>query len=108
MWSVPPGLSQTAVFEGRGLHPGALCNPVVVWLLLLPKPCLCSPCRVQDAWLSKHTAAERKSQTMPALRSRAGARLQHLGSLESSFTLNHSECSGQGPGPVSLLQTAWS
>ncbi|XP_068060854.1 dedicator of cytokinesis protein 11 isoform X2 [Anomalospiza imberbis] len=46
-------------------------------------------CRVQDAWLSKHTAAERKSQTMPALRSRAGARLQHLGSLESSFTLNH-------------------
>ncbi|XP_041341044.1 dedicator of cytokinesis protein 11 isoform X1 [Pyrgilauda ruficollis] len=46
-------------------------------------------CRVQDAWLSKHTAAERKSQTMPALRSRAGVRLQHLGSLESSFTLNH-------------------
>ncbi|XP_058670161.1 dedicator of cytokinesis protein 11 isoform X1 [Ammospiza nelsoni] len=46
-------------------------------------------CRVQDAWLAKHTAAERKSQTMPALRSRAGARLQHLGSLESSFTLNH-------------------
>ncbi|XP_041341045.1 dedicator of cytokinesis protein 11 isoform X2 [Pyrgilauda ruficollis] len=45
--------------------------------------------RVQDAWLSKHTAAERKSQTMPALRSRAGVRLQHLGSLESSFTLNH-------------------
>ncbi|XP_015481712.1 dedicator of cytokinesis protein 11 isoform X2 [Parus major] len=46
-------------------------------------------CRVQDAWLSKHTAAERKSQTMPALRSRAGVRLQHLGSLETSFTLNH-------------------
>ncbi|NXL69253.1 DOC11 protein, partial [Leptocoma aspasia] len=45
--------------------------------------------RVQDAWLSKHTAAERKSQTMPALRSRAGVRLQHLGSLETSFTLNH-------------------
>ncbi|RMC08135.1 hypothetical protein DUI87_15169 [Hirundo rustica rustica] len=44
---------------------------------------------VQDAWLSKHTAAERKSQTMPALRSRAGVRLQHLGSLETSFTLNH-------------------
>uniref|UniRef100_U3JGG3 Dedicator of cytokinesis 11 n=1 Tax=Ficedula albicollis TaxID=59894 RepID=U3JGG3_FICAL len=45
--------------------------------------------RVQDAWLSKHTAAERKSQTMPALRSRAGVRLQHLGSLDTSFTLNH-------------------
>ncbi|NXG47736.1 DOC11 protein, partial [Psilopogon haemacephalus] len=48
--------------------------------------------RVQEAWLSKHAAADRKSQTMPALRSRAGGmqlRLQHLGSLETSFTLNH-------------------
>uniref|UniRef100_A0A8C5RXW5 Dedicator of cytokinesis 11 n=1 Tax=Laticauda laticaudata TaxID=8630 RepID=A0A8C5RXW5_LATLA len=36
---------------------------------------------------------DRKSQTMPVLRSRAStmqARLQHLGSLDSSFTLNHS------------------
>uniref|UniRef100_A0A672VDS1 Dedicator of cytokinesis 11 n=1 Tax=Strigops habroptila TaxID=2489341 RepID=A0A672VDS1_STRHB len=52
-----------------------------------------SPRRVHDAWLSKHTGADRKSQTMPALRSRAGGmqvRLQHLGSLETSFTLNHS------------------
>ncbi|KAM9537802.1 dedicator of cytokinesis protein 11 isoform 2-T2 [Guaruba guarouba] len=49
-------------------------------------------CRVHDAWLSKHTGADRKSQTMPALRSRTGGmqmRLQHLGSLETSFTLNH-------------------
>ncbi|XP_007507834.1 dedicator of cytokinesis protein 11 isoform X2 [Monodelphis domestica] len=49
--------------------------------------------RVHDAWLSKHFGIDRKSQTMPALRSRAGvmqARLQHLSSLESSFTLNHS------------------
>ncbi|NXX00271.1 DOC11 protein, partial [Larus smithsonianus] len=48
--------------------------------------------RVHDAWLSKHTGADRKSQTMPALRSRTGGmqvRLQHLGSLETSFTLNH-------------------
>ncbi|NXB16751.1 DOC11 protein, partial [Rhagologus leucostigma] len=45
--------------------------------------------RVHDAWLSKHMAADRKSQTMPALRSRAGVRLQHLGSMETSFTLNH-------------------
>ncbi|KAL8180770.1 UNVERIFIED_CONTAM: Dedicator of cytokinesis protein 11, partial [Gekko kuhli] len=48
--------------------------------------------RVHDAWLSKHTGVDRKSQTMPALRSRAGtmqARLQHLSSLDSSFTLNH-------------------
>ncbi|XP_053129814.1 dedicator of cytokinesis protein 11 isoform X3 [Hemicordylus capensis] len=49
--------------------------------------------RVHDAWLTKHTGTDRKSQTMPALRSRAGtmqARLQHLSSLDSSFTLNHS------------------
>uniref|UniRef100_A0A8C3IQJ7 Dedicator of cytokinesis 11 n=1 Tax=Chrysemys picta bellii TaxID=8478 RepID=A0A8C3IQJ7_CHRPI len=47
---------------------------------------------VHDAWLSKPVGVDRKSQTMPALRSRAGlmqARLQHLSSLESSFTLNH-------------------
>ncbi|XP_061455004.1 dedicator of cytokinesis protein 11 isoform X1 [Rhineura floridana] len=49
--------------------------------------------RVHDAWLLKHVGIDRKSQTMPALRSRAGAmqaRLQHLSSLDSSFTLNHS------------------
>ncbi|KAM4664608.1 dedicator of cytokinesis protein 11 [Discoglossus pictus] len=49
--------------------------------------------RVQDVWASKSLGADRKSQTMPALRSRAGAiqtRLQHLSTLESSFTLNHS------------------
>ncbi|XP_074057352.1 dedicator of cytokinesis protein 11 isoform X2 [Macrotis lagotis] len=49
--------------------------------------------RVHDAWVSKHFGIDRKSQTMPALRHRAGvmqARLQHLSSLESSFTLNHS------------------
>uniref|UniRef100_H0XC84 Dedicator of cytokinesis 11 n=1 Tax=Otolemur garnettii TaxID=30611 RepID=H0XC84_OTOGA len=41
----------------------------------------------------KHLGIDRKSQTMPALRNRSGvmqARLQHLSSLESSFTLNHS------------------
>uniref|UniRef100_A0A7M4EHW7 Dedicator of cytokinesis 11 n=1 Tax=Crocodylus porosus TaxID=8502 RepID=A0A7M4EHW7_CROPO len=57
---------------------------------------LSSPSRVHDAWLLKHAGADRKSQTMPALRSRAGiiqARLQHLGNLESSFTLNHSTTS---------------
>uniref|UniRef100_A0A663FJQ8 Dedicator of cytokinesis 11 n=1 Tax=Aquila chrysaetos chrysaetos TaxID=223781 RepID=A0A663FJQ8_AQUCH len=69
------------------------------WLLLTGGHCsskpavFASPCRVHDAWLSKHTGTDRKSQTMPALRSRAGGmqvRLQHLGSLETSFTLNHS------------------
>uniref|UniRef100_A0A8C6YHG5 Dedicator of cytokinesis 11 n=1 Tax=Naja naja TaxID=35670 RepID=A0A8C6YHG5_NAJNA len=49
--------------------------------------------RAQDGWLSKHASIDRKSQTMPVLRSRAStmqARLQHLSSLDSSFTLNHS------------------
>lgn len=50
--------------------------------------------RVHDAWMSKHFGIDRKSQTMPALRNRSGimqARLQHLSSLESSFTLHHSK-----------------
>uniref|UniRef100_A0ABM5EVP8 Dedicator of cytokinesis protein 11 isoform X1 n=1 Tax=Pogona vitticeps TaxID=103695 RepID=A0ABM5EVP8_9SAUR len=54
--------------------------------------------RVHDAWLSKQVAVDRKSQTMPALRSRTGtmqARLQHLSSLDSSFTLNHSAGSSE-------------
>ncbi|XP_030886778.1 dedicator of cytokinesis protein 11 [Leptonychotes weddellii] len=54
--------------------------------------------RVHDAWLSKHFGIDRKSQTMPALRNRSGvmqARLQHLSSLESSFTLNHSSATSE-------------
>lgn len=38
VWSVPLGLScinQIGVLERRGLHPGALCNPVLLWPLLL-------------------------------------------------------------------------
>ncbi|XP_069468948.1 dedicator of cytokinesis protein 11 isoform X2 [Ambystoma mexicanum] len=49
--------------------------------------------RIHDAWSSKYSGADKKSQTMPAVRTRAGvfqARLQHLSTLESSFTLNHS------------------
>ncbi|XP_078544670.1 dedicator of cytokinesis protein 11 isoform X1 [Lissotriton helveticus] len=49
--------------------------------------------RVHDAWSSRYSGTDKKSQTMPAVRTRAGifqARLQHLNSLESSFTLNHS------------------
>lgn len=75
-------------------------QPELLNFLTLLEACLChfryvgkrNIARVQDPWISKHfVAGDRKSQTMPALRSRAGAtRLQHLSSLESSFTLNHS------------------
>ncbi|KAK6480503.1 dedicator of cytokinesis protein 11 isoform X1 [Huso huso] len=44
--------------------------------------------RTQDEWVAKHFATERKSQTMPAIRSRPGlmqARLQQLNNLENSF-----------------------
>uniref|UniRef100_UPI00398F1DC7 dedicator of cytokinesis protein 11-like isoform X1 n=2 Tax=Pristiophorus japonicus TaxID=55135 RepID=UPI00398F1DC7 len=54
--------------------------------------------RVQEGLGSKHSASERKSQTMPALRSRAGAmhaRLQQIGHVDSSFTLNHNFGSGE-------------
>eukprot|EP00062_Callorhinchus_milii_P000959 gi/632935574/ref/XP_007890551.1/ PREDICTED: dedicator of cytokinesis protein 11 [Callorhinchus milii] len=49
--------------------------------------------RMQEGLGSKYSASDRKSQTMPALRNRAGlmhARLQQLGNMDSSFTLNHS------------------
>uniref|UniRef100_A0A5F8G3C8 Dedicator of cytokinesis 11 n=1 Tax=Monodelphis domestica TaxID=13616 RepID=A0A5F8G3C8_MONDO len=70
------------------VSPQELINILLISLLMS-----CLHFRVHDAWLSKHFGIDRKSQTMPALRSRAGvmqARLQHLSSLESSFTLNHS------------------
>ncbi|XP_069049551.1 dedicator of cytokinesis protein 11 isoform X4 [Lepisosteus oculatus] len=47
--------------------------------------------RSQEAWVSKHFAPERKSQTMPAMRSRPGlmqTRLQQLSTMDISFTLN--------------------
>uniref|UniRef100_H2ZTS2 Dedicator of cytokinesis 11 n=1 Tax=Latimeria chalumnae TaxID=7897 RepID=H2ZTS2_LATCH len=44
--------------------------------------------RVHDNWISKHLASDRRSQTMPAIRNKA--RLQHLSSLDNSFTLNSS------------------
>ncbi|XP_032886845.1 dedicator of cytokinesis protein 11-like [Amblyraja radiata] len=49
--------------------------------------------RTQEAQGSKFSVAERKTQTMPALRSRLAsvhARLQQVGHMDSSFTLNHS------------------
>lgn len=97
-WSVPLGLFR--INQIRALEGGQV-SVLVPRVILQWCGCCClsrstviaSPCRVHDAWLSKHTGADRKSQTMPALRSRAGGmqvRLQHLGSLDTSFTLNHS------------------
>ncbi|XP_041051229.1 dedicator of cytokinesis protein 11 isoform X1 [Carcharodon carcharias] len=54
--------------------------------------------RTQEGSGSKHSVAERRSQTMPALRSRAGAmhaRLQQIGHVDSSFTLNHNFGTGE-------------
>ncbi|XP_078067365.1 LOW QUALITY PROTEIN: dedicator of cytokinesis protein 11-like [Mustelus asterias] len=54
--------------------------------------------RTQEGLGSRHSASERRSQTMPALRSRAGAmhvRLQQLGHMDSSFTLNHNFGTGE-------------
>ncbi|XP_062916576.1 dedicator of cytokinesis protein 11 isoform X1 [Mobula hypostoma] len=48
--------------------------------------------RVQEGLSFKYSPADRKSQTMPALWSRAGtahARLQQISHMDSSFTLNH-------------------
>ncbi|XP_066571023.1 dedicator of cytokinesis protein 11 isoform X2 [Amia ocellicauda] len=47
--------------------------------------------RSQDGLVSKHFAPDRKSQTMPAMRSRPGlmqTKLQQLNTMDNSFTLN--------------------
>ncbi|KAJ8405362.1 hypothetical protein AAFF_G00318350 [Aldrovandia affinis] len=52
--------------------------------------------RSQDAWVSKLFSADRKSQTMPVMRSRVGlmqAKIQQFSTLDTSFTLN----AGAGP-----------
>ncbi|XP_067903129.1 dedicator of cytokinesis protein 11-like [Heterodontus francisci] len=54
--------------------------------------------RIQEGLGSKQSASERRSQTMPALRSRAGAmhaRLQQISHMDSSFTLNHNFGTGE-------------
>lgn len=48
--------------------------------------------RVNDLWMSKHHTPDKKSRTMPVVRSRAGliqGRPQGLASFGISFTLNH-------------------
>uniref|UniRef100_A0A4W3I4N4 Dedicator of cytokinesis 11 n=1 Tax=Callorhinchus milii TaxID=7868 RepID=A0A4W3I4N4_CALMI len=86
-----------AVSEGRRSH----VSPFTNHLLCLSRVCLHQfryvgkrhIARMQEGLGSKYSASDRKSQTMPALRNRAGlmhARLQQLGNMDSSFTLNHS------------------
>lgn len=52
-------------------------------------------------------AHERKSQTLPVSRNRAGmmhARLQQLSSLDNSYTFNHSKCPPPSPHTVLLIK----
>ncbi|XP_048460912.1 dedicator of cytokinesis protein 11 [Rhincodon typus] len=54
--------------------------------------------RVQEGAGSKQSVSERRSQTMPAIRSRTGvmhSRLQQIGHADSSFTLNHNFGTGE-------------
>ncbi|XP_043560274.1 dedicator of cytokinesis protein 11 isoform X1 [Chiloscyllium plagiosum] len=54
--------------------------------------------RIQEGSGSKLSVSERRSQTMPAIRSRAGgmhSRLQQIGHVDSSFTLNHNFGTGE-------------
>ncbi|XP_035263368.1 dedicator of cytokinesis protein 11 isoform X2 [Anguilla anguilla] len=47
--------------------------------------------RSQDPWVSKHFSPDRKSQTMPVMRSRTGlmqAKIQQFGTMDTSFTLS--------------------
>uniref|UniRef100_A0A674EC63 Dedicator of cytokinesis 11 n=1 Tax=Salmo trutta TaxID=8032 RepID=A0A674EC63_SALTR len=75
-------------------------NPqdIINFLSLLDKcvcVCVCTVsicvCRSQDAWVSKLFSSDRKNQTMPVMRCRAGlmqVKLQQFSSIETALTLN--------------------
>ncbi|KAJ8282862.1 hypothetical protein COCON_G00053810 [Conger conger] len=57
--------------------------------------------RSQDPWVSKHFSPDRKSQTMPVMRSKMGlmqAKIQQFGTMDTSFTLN----TGTGPSEAEI------
>ncbi|XP_030635381.1 dedicator of cytokinesis protein 11 [Chanos chanos] len=61
--------------------------------------------RSQEAWVSKVFSSDRKAQTMPVMRSRAGlmqARIQQFGTMDSPLTLN----TGVGPSEVEINHQA--
>ncbi|KAJ8008347.1 hypothetical protein DPEC_G00103890 [Dallia pectoralis] len=61
--------------------------------------------RSQDAWLSKLFSSDRKSQTMPVMRGKAGVmqnRLQQFSTMETSMTLNI----GAGPSEAEVHHQA--
>ncbi|KAL4631188.1 dedicator of cytokinesis protein 11 [Arapaima gigas] len=61
--------------------------------------------RSQDPWVSKLFSPERKSQTMPVMRSRMGlmqAKIQQFGTMDPSFTLN----TGAGPSEAEVNHQA--
>uniref|UniRef100_A0A8C8LXU1 Dedicator of cytokinesis 11 n=1 Tax=Oncorhynchus tshawytscha TaxID=74940 RepID=A0A8C8LXU1_ONCTS len=69
--------------------------------------CVSAACvyRSQDAWVSKLFSSDRKSQTMPVMRCRAGlmqSRLQQFSTMDTSLTLNI----GAGPSEAEVHHQA--
>uniref|UniRef100_A0A8C7CV64 Dedicator of cytokinesis 11 n=1 Tax=Oncorhynchus kisutch TaxID=8019 RepID=A0A8C7CV64_ONCKI len=69
--------------------------------------CVLAACvyRSQDAWVSKLFSSDRKSQTMPVMRCRAGlmqSRLQQFSTMDTSLTLNI----GAGPSEAEVHHQA--
>ncbi|MGH0158191.1 UNVERIFIED_CONTAM: hypothetical protein FKN15_040456 [Acipenser sinensis] len=91
-------MKQLAAMDPLSLHrgmPASVNTLLTYWNKVTPQEGMnfLSVLETQDEWVAKHFATERKSQTMPAIRSRPGlmqARLQQLNNLENSFTLNPS------------------
>uniref|UniRef100_A0A8C7F6T5 Dedicator of cytokinesis 11 n=1 Tax=Oncorhynchus kisutch TaxID=8019 RepID=A0A8C7F6T5_ONCKI len=86
-------------------------NPQDIINFLIMCVCVCAcvlaACvyRSQDAWVSKLFSSDRKSQTMPVMRCRAGlmqSRLQQFSTMDTSLTLNI----GAGPSEAEVHHQA--
>uniref|UniRef100_A0A8C8GY65 Dedicator of cytokinesis 11 n=1 Tax=Oncorhynchus tshawytscha TaxID=74940 RepID=A0A8C8GY65_ONCTS len=94
----------TYVFHANTLyHSHCLSQPICVCVCA----CVSAACvyRSQDAWVSKLFSSDRKSQTMPVMRCRAGlmqSRLQQFSTMDTSLTLNI----GAGPSEAEVHHQA--
>uniref|UniRef100_A0A8C7R5T1 Dedicator of cytokinesis 11 n=1 Tax=Oncorhynchus mykiss TaxID=8022 RepID=A0A8C7R5T1_ONCMY len=79
----------------------------LIVMFVCVRACVSAACvyRSQDAWVSKLFSSDRKSQTMPVMRCRAGlmqSRLQQFSTMDTSLTLNI----GAGPSEAEVHHQA--
>uniref|UniRef100_A0A8C7R9H4 Dedicator of cytokinesis 11 n=1 Tax=Oncorhynchus mykiss TaxID=8022 RepID=A0A8C7R9H4_ONCMY len=87
------------------VNPQDIINFLIMFVCV--RACVSAACvyRSQDAWVSKLFSSDRKSQTMPVMRCRAGlmqSRLQQFSTMDTSLTLNI----GAGPSEAEVHHQA--